>query len=216
MQKIDIEARSYIRKGISVEKIILLVLAIITPILILTLDFLVRYNALCDKYAEINNLLIENWNLDYSKDHVYWFGMDVIGKLDDIILLTLITTIVLCTFQIILIARIIHNRNSRSAIKIRIDFIYLLIFILLLCITLSFILFHNIDVLNEKAKGINKLISIYNENATDSLSAFSTTYLGIHLPTNIAIIDIFLYSQIGLVALVIILIYLKMGYGGGK
>lgn len=216
MQKIDIETRSYIRKGISVEKIMLLVLVIITPILILTLDFLVRYNALLNKYNEINELLIKYVDIDHSYEYIYWFGIDVMGKLDDIILFTLITTIVLCTFQVVLICRIIQNRNRTSILKVRIDFIYLLIFILLLCITLSFVLFHNIDILNEQSKAINDLISLYNNNAGGILPKFSTTYLGIELPTDIAIIDIFLYSQIGLVALVIVLIYLKMGYGGGK
>jgi TRAP-type C4-dicarboxylate transport system permease small subunit len=141
----------------------------------------------------------------------------VYGELDSIIQIVVLSIFATTALSTLLAYHKLMMSKGSPSLHLHLDLTYLLIFVCLIALALSFLLFHYIDTLNAVISDLNSLYSRYNTYISDHnlskspLTKFSTTYLGISLPATFAFVDIFLYSAIGIVLLLTILIYLKVG-----
>ena len=91
-----------------------------------------------------------------------------------------------------------HLLKSR---KIKIDGYQLALVFLLMSLALLFLLYHNISQLNRLTKAIQII--------KDSENVATIIFLGVQLPTNVALIDFFLFPAIIIIIILIILVFIK-------
>jgi len=181
--------KNTVRKEVSIGNIILLISLLTIPMLILTLHFLSVFFNLSEIYEY------------YKVGATYFFHINIHDNYEIIMFFVNLFLI----FNLITVFLIIGFRMKKKHLiksrKIKIDGYQLTIIFLLMSLALLFLLYHNIFQMNRLTKAIQII--------KDSESIVNIFYLGVQLPTNVALIDSFLFPAIIIIVIIIVLVFIK-------
>lgn len=190
LSMIKIETQKNITKTeISIANVILLLSVLTIPMLILTVHFLSVFFTLGLKYDY------------YEVGTTYFFNLNIFDNYLHIMLI--VHSFLIINFLVIFILLLFKMTKNRFTLpsNMRINGFKIAILLLLIVVVLIFLLYHNVAQLNELTKAI--------QNIHQSSEVANISYLGIQLPTNIALIDYFLIPAIIVIIIIIILVFIK-------